>query len=35
VPGNHRQAHSVPLGVESEDDVASRRALLRSIGYEL
>ena len=26
---------SVPVGVESEDDVAERRALLRSIGYKL
>lgn len=25
----------VPLGVETEDDVASRKALLRSIGYKL
>lgn len=26
---------SAPLGVESEDDVAERRTLLRSIGYKL
>ncbi len=26
---------SVPVGVESEDDVAERKALLRSIGYKL
>ncbi|MGA2036826.1 MAG: adenosine-specific kinase [Acidimicrobiales bacterium] len=26
---------SAPVGVESEDDVAERRALLRSIGYKL
>jgi len=25
----------VPSGVESEDDVASRKALLRAIGYKL